>query len=226
MYLLRIVLPDQPGALGTVASALGKVGGDIVAVDVVARQPNGTAVDDFLVQLPMGGRADELVSACQTVEGARVVWLSRYAAGADLHRDLEVVEAMTKRPDDAERILVDTAPDVFRGHWAMLVRTTGGKDTASNSTTEVMHATDTAPDLPDDRAPWLPLTKATLLDIPEHWAKHGWQDITAAAVPAGNKQALVLGRSGGPPILESELARLAHLASLARTIRRTVAATG
>lgn len=225
MYLLRIVLPDQPGALGTVAGALGKVGGDIVAVDVVARQPNGTAVDDFLVELPMGGRADELVSACQTVEGARVVWLSRYAAGADLHRDLEVVEAMTKRPDDAERILVDTAPDVFRGHWAMLLRATGGKEQAANGAAEVVHATDTAPDLPDGRAPWLPVTKAVLIDIPKDWAEHGWQDITAAAVPAANKQVLVLGRSGGPPILESELARLAHLATLARTIRRTLSAS-
>ena len=32
-YLVRIALPDRPGALGLVASRIGAVGGDIVAID-------------------------------------------------------------------------------------------------------------------------------------------------------------------------------------------------
>jgi ACT domain-containing protein len=31
-YLVRIALPDRPGALGLVASRIGAVGGDIVAI--------------------------------------------------------------------------------------------------------------------------------------------------------------------------------------------------
>ena len=38
-YLLRIVLPDRPGALGAVATALGAVGADILSLDVIERSP-------------------------------------------------------------------------------------------------------------------------------------------------------------------------------------------
>jgi hypothetical protein len=220
VYLLRIVLPDQPGALGTVASALGKAGGDIVAVDVVERQPDGTAVDDFVVELPLGGRADMLVSACQSVPGVRVVWLSRFGAGADLRRDLEAVEAMTDSPANAEKLLVDLAPAVFRADWAMLVRQPAGTDQA-----DVTFATRAAPDLPESQAPWLPLKKPIRLSVPESWEDYGWRSVAAAAVPVGGReQSLVVGRSGGPEILDSELARLAHLAALAETIQRSATA--
>jgi hypothetical protein len=221
VHLLRIVLPDQPGMLGAVASALGKVHGDIVAVDVVERQGDGHAVDDFLVELPLGGRADELVSACQSVPGVRVVWLSRYGAGSDLRRDLEAVEAMTADPDHAERVLVDLAPGVFRGNWAMLLRRNAEPGSGH---VEVRFATAAAPDLPGGDAPWVPVAKPTRLEVPPDWEDHGWRHVAAAAVPAGAKQVLVLGRTGGPPILESELARLGHLASLARTIKRSTKA--
>ncbi|WP_237742652.1 amino acid-binding protein [Actinopolymorpha alba] len=219
VYLLRIALPDQPGALGTVASALGRAGGDIVAVDVVAREADGTAVDDFVVELPLGGRADSLVSACQSVPGVRVIWLSRYAAGGNLRRDLEVVEAMTARPAEAERLLVEHAPSTFRADWAFLV---SRADLAT--TAEVHYATIAAPDLPGGNAFWFPLDHAIRLTLPAAWADQGWRHVAAAAVPLGAPdRALVIGRSGGPEILDSELARMAHLAALAQTVRRALA---
>ncbi|NUT99783.1 MAG: ACT domain-containing protein, partial [Saccharothrix sp.] len=36
-FLLRVQLPDRPGTLGAVASALGEIGADILSVDVVER---------------------------------------------------------------------------------------------------------------------------------------------------------------------------------------------
>ena len=39
-YLLRLVVPDRPGILGAVATALGDAGVDIVSLDVLER---GTA---------------------------------------------------------------------------------------------------------------------------------------------------------------------------------------
>ena len=36
-YLLRVVLPDRPGMLRAVATAIGDAGGDIVSLDVVER---------------------------------------------------------------------------------------------------------------------------------------------------------------------------------------------
>ena len=59
-FLLRVVLPDKPGSLGAVATALGNAGADILGVNVVERS-TGHAVDDLAVELPSGrpaGRAD------------------------------------------------------------------------------------------------------------------------------------------------------------------------
>ncbi|MGH3487228.1 MAG: hypothetical protein ACRDP8_04835, partial [Actinopolymorphaceae bacterium] len=220
MYLVRVVLPDEPGALGTVASALGKVCADIVAVDVVGREDDGTAVDDFVVELPLGGRADSLVSACHSVPGVRVVWLSRYAAGGNLRHDLEAIEAMTEQPADAERVLVDQAPAVFRADWAFLAQAieAGGGMTAAAGAT-IVHRTRTAPVLPTGEAFWHPLTAARRLIVPAEWEGHGWRYVAAAAVPLGQpRRTLVVGRYGGPEILDSELARLAYLAALSQSV--------
>ena len=45
-YVLRLVLPDRPGSLGAVATALGTLGADILALDIVERSV-GHAVDDL-----------------------------------------------------------------------------------------------------------------------------------------------------------------------------------
>ncbi len=49
-FLLRVALPDRPGALGAVASRIGAVRADVVTVDIVGRD-GGQAVDEFVVQL-------------------------------------------------------------------------------------------------------------------------------------------------------------------------------
>ena len=48
--LVRVWLPDRPGALGLVASRIGSVDGDIVGIDVL-EQGDGVAVDEFAVEL-------------------------------------------------------------------------------------------------------------------------------------------------------------------------------
>jgi hypothetical protein len=63
-YLLRVRLLDRPGALGLVASRIGAVGGDIVAVDILERA-DGIAIDEFVIELS----GDELVGLlCREVE--------------------------------------------------------------------------------------------------------------------------------------------------------------
>ena len=37
-YLIRVHLPDRPGALGAVASRIGSVGGDVISIDILQRQ--------------------------------------------------------------------------------------------------------------------------------------------------------------------------------------------
>ncbi len=103
-YLLRVVLPDRPGMLGAIATALGDAGADIVSLDVVERGPDG-AVDDLLVQLPPGGLADVLITAAQSVPGVAVESLRPYLGADDLHRDLELVDELAAAPGDALRML-------------------------------------------------------------------------------------------------------------------------
>ena len=86
-YLLRLVVPDRPGILGAVATALGEAGIDIVSVDVLERG-SGVAVDDVVVDLPAGRLPDSLITAAQTVPGVQVESLRPFAGPLDTHREL------------------------------------------------------------------------------------------------------------------------------------------
>ena len=67
-FLLRVELPDRPGALGAVASRIGAVRGDLVAVEVVEHR-DGKAVDEFVVELADGDHLSLLLSEVAEVDG-------------------------------------------------------------------------------------------------------------------------------------------------------------
>ncbi len=210
-YLMRVELPDVPGSLGQVASAIGEAGGDIEAIEIVEKSSQGTAVDDVLLETAPGVMPDSLVSACSQLNGVRVLWISRYGAGGNLFLDLEAVEALTENPAAARNQLVDLLPITFRADWALRVRRT-------DSGAEILHRTQSAPELTELDVSWFPLERATRLEVPAEWER--WASALAAA-PLGHKDEIVVfGRRGGPEVLESELARLGHLAALAVSIGR------
>ena len=68
---MRIWLPDRPGALGLVASRIGAVGGDIVAIDILDRA-DGRAVDEFVVELAGEHLVDLMRTEIHEVDGALV----------------------------------------------------------------------------------------------------------------------------------------------------------
>ena len=77
-FLLRVELPDVPGSLGRVATAIGEAGGDIEAIEIVEkRHDEGVAVDDVLLEMKDGAMPDSVVSACNALDGVRVMWISR-----------------------------------------------------------------------------------------------------------------------------------------------------
>lgn len=80
-FVLRIRLPDRPGALGQVASRIGSVGVDIVAIDILQRG-EGSAVDEFEVELASTDLVDLLRSEIHEVDGVTVEEI-RPVAGAD-----------------------------------------------------------------------------------------------------------------------------------------------
>src|SRR6476620_1182937 len=118
MLLLRVELPNVPGSLGRLATAIGSAGGDIEAIEIVEKGLDGTDVDDVLLDMVDGGMPDSVVSACNAVDGVRVLWISRYLAGGGLFPDLEVVESLTQDPETAPDRLVEVLPVAFRCEWA------------------------------------------------------------------------------------------------------------
>lgn len=70
-YVVRMWLPDRPGALGQVASRIGAVRGEIVGIDILERGA-GRAIDELVVELPDGSLRDLLVQEIQQVDGVDV----------------------------------------------------------------------------------------------------------------------------------------------------------
>lgn len=209
-YLLRVVLPDRPGMLGAVATALGDVGGDILSLDVVERGPDG-AVDDLVVALPPGGMADTLITSAQSVPGVVVESLRPYYGASDLHRDLELVDLLAADPEQAAAILVEHAPGVFRAGWAVLLE----------AGPTVLLASAGAPELDAVDLPWLPLASAQRLDPEADWVPERWEVLGTelVAAPVGSADRVVLvGRPGGPRFRGSEVLRLGHLAGIVATV--------
>lgn len=202
-YLLRVELPDVPGSLGRLASAIGESGGDIEAIEIVEKSHTGFAVDDVLLETAPGSMPDSIVSACNALDGVRVIWISRYAAGGNLFLDLEAVEDLTDNPAEALSTLVEVLPETFRADWGVRIHRVNG----------VVAGTESAPtDLP-----FVDIEHACRLDVKGDDPDD--ESLYAGARIDGN-EIVVIGRRGGPEFLDSELARLGHLVSLAASIAR------
>lgn len=213
-YLLRLVVPDRPGILGAVATALGTAGIDIVSVDVLERG-GGVAVDDVVVELPPGRLPDSLITAAQAVDGVEVESLRPYAGPLDTHRELELLEALSRAAEGTSaKLLAAELPRVFHSGWAAVLED-GGHGV------EMLAASEAAPTFDGLALPWLPLETPRLLPSEEEWLPERWRAmaIEMMAAPYGSpRTAVVLGRSGGPAYRRSELLRLVHLTGIAATV--------
>ena len=159
-YLLRVELPDVPGSLGRFASAIGAVGANIDAIEIVGRDlAAGTATDDVFIAANGEVMPDTIVSTCNGLPGVKVLWISRYAAGGNLFLDLEAVESMTQDPGLAVERLVDSLPLVFRVDWGVHLRRDGDKAI-------VVHGTPAAPTEIPEKVLWPDnLEKAQRIDV-------------------------------------------------------------
>jgi hypothetical protein len=213
-YLLRLVLPDRPGVLGAVATALGDAGIDIVSLDVLERDGD-VAVDDVVVDLPSERLPDTLITAAQTVPGVTVESLRPFAGPLDTHRELELLEALARADGGtAVKLLATELPRVFHGGWSAVLAGTG-------EAWETTAASEAAPSFEGLRLSWIPLHAPRLLPSEDDWLPERWREmaIEMMAAPYGGPGcAVVLGRSGGPAFRRSELLRLAHLVGMASTV--------
>jgi hypothetical protein len=206
-HLLRVSLPDVPGSLGAVASALGAAGVNIEAIEIVEHGDEGRAIDDVFFSLGPGRLPDEAVSAVLVLPGVEVMWVARYPAAGNLNLDLEALEAIAQSPERAVETLTQLLPETFRSDWALVARRTADGP-------KVLASTSGAPELVSECDGWFPLERASRLVTPQAWGPA----LLGATPLQGPDVIVVFGRHGGPPILDSELARVSHLAALTQSI--------
>lgn len=71
IFRLQISLPDRPGSLGAVASAIGFAGGDIRGL-VVMKSEGGRGYDDITVAIP-GSDPMDLLNILSDIGGVEVI---------------------------------------------------------------------------------------------------------------------------------------------------------
>ena len=122
--VVRVRVPDRPGALGLVASRIGSLRGDIVAVDVRERV-DGVAVDEFAVRLTDGDLIPALVREIEEVDGTAVddVHVIEHVHNARLFGfDAAASIGAATDPEDLAQILVERTRINLRGDWCVLAR--------------------------------------------------------------------------------------------------------
>jgi hypothetical protein len=122
--VVRVWLPDRPGALGQVASRIGAVHGDVTSIDILERG-GGRVIDELRVALPESVSVDLLAKEVGAVDGVAVEHIRAVAddrpdsATAVLLLAAEVVEAPPERRIAA---LVGGLQSAADGDWAVAVR--------------------------------------------------------------------------------------------------------
>jgi hypothetical protein len=112
-YLIRVKLPDRPGALGAVASRIGSVGGDVVSIDILQRE-NGVVVDELGVGLAGDNLIDLLRDEILEVDGVSIESV-RAVEGA-------LPDHYTELLDVAAELFEQTSPADLLEHLTTRVR--------------------------------------------------------------------------------------------------------
>ena len=217
-YVLRVGIPDRPGALGAVASALGEACVDIESLEVIDRW-EGMAYDDVRVVTTVG--AQRLRTIFEAVPGV-VVEAVHDVPAVDGASPTGLAAAVAE--DGGLHQLVHGLPAALHASWAVAV--------GDGSQGLVTHAASVgAPDLPAGlRIPCFPLKGVRRLPqaawMPAQWRGDAGSCEIAAAVLDAPYAAVLLGRRGGPRFRPNELQRLGELARIAVATGRTAPAAG
>lgn len=204
-FVVRVWIPDRPGALGQVASRIGAVRGDVVGIDILERGA-GRAIDELVVQLPDATLVDLLISEIQAVDGADVEDV-RPADGGPRDPRLDALESAAEllAATTTEQLLgtlVDQARLDFGSDWAVVV---------DLGTATVEAAVGTAPE-----AAWLAafVQGSSSSDLVAA-GERGPDDVAWAAMPSAGR-CLVIGRTGRPMRARErrQTAALARIADL------------
>jgi hypothetical protein len=123
-YVVRVWLPDRPGALGAVASRIGAVRGDLIGVDILERGA-GKAIDELVVELPHENLLPLMVTEVNEVDGVDVEDIRR-VPGAPVDPRLDALETAAflverQNPSELLSALVAHAARDFEADWAAVI---------------------------------------------------------------------------------------------------------
>ena len=122
--VVRLWLPDRPGALGQVASRIGSVKGDVLGIDIL-EAGGGRVIDELVVALPDESVVDLMVSEVHAIDGVSVEHVrptsDEHADGGQLALALAADLAETAAPGRAEAF-VSAVARFTEGAWVLLAR--------------------------------------------------------------------------------------------------------
>ena len=199
---IRVIVPDRPGSLGVVTSALGRAGADVKKVDVLETE-TGRATDDISIEVRDSAHLERVRQSLGGLPGVDVEGALVPGPPVAGHAELELVRAALGDPRRCVQTLADGAPTAVGASWAAVLEfdKTGAVLSvvaASMGYPGAGVAPVTAP---------LRLGTIRLLDAVTALPYGG-----AALVPlTGTNLGLVLGRPDGPGFHRSELWRLAEI---------------
>lgn len=207
-YVVRVWVPDRPGALGAVASRIGAVRGDLVGIDILERG-GGRAIDELVVDLPSDDLVPLLVVEMGQVDGVDVEDV-RLAPdfGQDARLDALETAAVLVEQDSVPNllsVLADRARADFGADWAVVVDLRSGNSVASAGTA------------PSTR--WLEAFLEGAGSSTALSSGNGGPDDMAWATLAAGELSVVLGRLGRP-LRARERRQLVAVARIAESRRR------
>ena len=184
--IVRIWLPDRPGALGEVATAVGSVDAEIVGIDILERGA-GRAIDELAVELPEHG-VPGLLAVLRRVDGVDVEDLRVVDGTAhDPRSDALELAAMLAGAGDRDALLdavVTHGRRLLGGDWAAVLRIEDGEVRASGG--------------PAPEGRWLvAFVEGSRTSARVAEGRCGPEDVVWAPLP-GTALALVVGRDGAP----------------------------
>ncbi|MAT06153.1 MAG: hypothetical protein CL424_14030 [Acidimicrobiaceae bacterium] len=122
--VVRVWLPDRPGALGQVASRVGAVKGDVLAIEIL-EVGGGRVIDELVVALPDEELVDLMVNEVHAIDGVSVEHVrpldGGYSDGGLLALSLAAEVAEAGAGERLDRF-ADAVQRLTESEWTMVVR--------------------------------------------------------------------------------------------------------
>lgn len=122
--VVRVWLPDRPGALGQVASRIGSVKGDVLGIDIL-EAGGGRVIDELVVALPDESVVELMVAEVHAIDGVSVEHvrptLDEHTDGGALALSLAAELAETE-PGRRTQKFVAAVARLTEASWVLLAR--------------------------------------------------------------------------------------------------------